>query len=142
MSERIQLGVDWDHLFPGDKLKIGDKTIPIIPLNLGSIASITRQLKVFSDLFTKEGITLKNYAEHKNLLPVVSNILEQAPEIIEEASNIHKDDISAMPPHIALELIQKVLEVNLKNKEDFLKNFQSLMGLFRLPKIGQKDSEI
>lgn len=127
-KDRQRLSLDLESLFPGDTLKIGDQTVDIIPLGLLQLATIARKLKGFGSVLGKEGVTWDNYNKPENLLKLAVILLEQFPEVLEECSNIAVEDLQQLPLDIIVEILDKVLEVNMKSKEKLEGNFKSLTG--------------
>lgn len=129
-EERQKIIIDLDELFPGDVLTIGKSKIMIRPLNTGRIVVFGKKLqKVFVQLKGK-GITLENYNEPENLIPLTEAILDDAPDLLAEAANVDLDNMLELPLPTNVEILKKVIEVNMKAKDDLLGNFASLMGMF------------
>ncbi len=130
MAERTRLDLDWDSLFPGSELSIGDQKIEIKPLSLFQLAKVTRTLKGFGKLLSEEGVSWENYQQQDNIVLIASVLLDQFPEVLSEASNIHVDDIQRLPLENIVSVLDKVLEVNLESRESLEKNFKSLAAKF------------
>lgn len=130
MAGRTRLDVDWDSLFPGSELDIAGQKIEIKPLSLFQLAKVTRTLKGFGKLLSKEGVTWENYQHQENIVLIASVLLDQFPEVLSEASNIHVEDIQLLPLEIIVSVLDKVLEVNLESRESLEKNFKSLAAKF------------
>jgi len=126
-KERTRLTMDLESLFPGDTLKIGDQVIDIRPLGIKQLSITARKLKGLVKILADEGVTLDNYNEPGNLLTLTMIILEQAPEILEESSNIALEDLVQLPIEIIVEILSKVIDVNMQSKEKLEKNSKSLM---------------
>ena len=137
-KERTRLNLDLEALFPGDTLKIGEQTIDIRPLGILQLAIIARKLKGFGKVLSDEGVTWDNYNQPENLLKLAVILLEQFPEVLEEGSNIAVDDLQELPIDIVVEILDKVLEVNMKSKEKLEGNFKSLAGKFNLATTTEK----
>lgn len=131
-KERTRLNLDLEALFPGDTLTIGDQTIDIKPLGIRQLAIIARKLKGFGKVLQEEGVTWDNYNQPENLLKLAVILLEQFPEVLEEGSNIAVEDLQDLPIDIVVEILDKVIEVNMKSKEKLEGNFKSLAGKFNL----------
>jgi len=131
-KERQRLNLDLESLFPGDTIEIGGQTIYIRPLGLLQLSIIARKLKGFGSILSEEGVTWENYNQPENLLKLTTVLLEHFPEVLEEASNIALEDLGQLPLDIVMEILDKVLEVNLKSKEKLEGNFKSLAGRFNL----------
>lgn len=124
--ERRRLEVDWDSLFPGDVVQIGNTQIDIPPLSLLQLARVTRILKGFGSLLAEQGITWDNYQDQSNIVIIASILLDQFPEVLSEASNIALEDIERLPIDSIVSILSTVIEVNLKSKDNLEKNFKSL----------------
>jgi hypothetical protein len=123
---KIRLNLDFDSLFPGDSMSIGNTSVVIRPLSILQLASMSKQLSGFGDILSDQGITFENYGTTDNIWKIVTLVLEQAPDVLSEASGIHVDDILSLPLDIVVELVNKVIEVNLEAKGNLSKNFKSL----------------
>jgi len=131
-KERIRLSFNLESLFPGDTLTIGEQTIDIRPLGIKQLAIIARKLKGFGKVLSEEGVDWENYNQPENLLKLAVILLEQFPDVLEEGSNIASEDLQQLPIDIVVEILDKVLEVNMKSKEKLEGNFKSLAGRFSL----------
>lgn len=131
-QKRQRLNLDLDSLFPGDTLSIGDQTIDIRPLGIKQLAIIARKLKGFGKILGEEEVTWDNYNQPENLIKLASVLLDQFPEVLEEGSNVAIEDLQVLPLEIVVEILDKVLEVNMRSKESLEGNFKSLAGKFNL----------
>ncbi len=137
-KERTRLNLDLEALFPGDTLKIGDQSIDIRPLGILQLAVIARKLKGFGKILAEEGVDWENYNQPENLLKLAVILLEQFPEVLEEGSNIALDDLQQLPIDVVVEILDKVIEVNMKSKEKLEGNFKSLAEKFNLTTVAPK----
>lgn len=129
-TERQRLTINFESLFPGDTLKIGDQVVDIRPLGIKKLAIIARKLKGFGKALSEQGVTLDNYSNPENLVKLSVLLLDQFPEVLEEASNIAEEDLQQLPIDVVVEILDKVITVNMKSKESLEKNFKSLVGKF------------
>ena len=132
MAERQRLTVDLESLFPGETITIGDQILDIRPLGIKQLAILARKLKGLGSLLESENITLDNYSQPANIFKIAVLLLEQFPEVLEEASNIALEDLEPLPLDIIVEIVEKVIAVNSKSKDKFLGNFQSLIKKLNL----------
>ena len=132
MAERQRLNLDLESLFPGDTITIGNQTVDIKPLGIKQLAVISRKLKGFGTILADDGVDWENYNQPNNLIKLATVLLDQFPEVLEEASNIAAEDLQQLPLDIVVELLDKVLEVNMKSKEKLEGNFKSLAGKFEM----------
>jgi hypothetical protein len=133
-KERTRLSLDLEALFPGDSLTIGDQTIDIRPLGILQLSVIARKLKGFGAVLGEEGVSWDNYNQPENLLKLAVILLEQFPEVLEEASNIALEDLQQLPIDVIVEILDKVIDVNMKSKEKLEGNFKSLAQKFNMTK--------
>lgn len=131
--KRQTLSVDLDQLFPGGTVTIGDQSIIIKPLGIEEIANLFKKARSWAALLSEAGVTVDNYTTSDNLFKIASVLLVNAPDILEEAANLDIEDIKKLPLEIIVEIVSKIIEVNLKSKKDLEKNFKSLMKML-LPK--------
>lgn len=124
--EKQRLNLDLDSLFPGEELIIGNTSIMIPPLGLSKIAMIAKKLKSIGVVLTTKEITWDNFQKPEKLFDLVQIIIDNIPEILEEASNIHGDDLKALPIDIVIAIVSKVIDVNLAAKESLEGNLKSL----------------
>jgi len=123
---RQKLNLDLEALFPGDTLKIGDTVINIRPLGVLQLSLISKKLKGFLQVLSEDGVTWDNYNQTENIIKIASILLEQFPEILAEAANIEDEDLKVLPLEVIVQVLDKVIEVNLKSKSTLEKNFKSL----------------
>lgn len=128
---RTRLNLDWDSLFPGDTVTIGSSQVVIKPLGIFALATIAKQLKGFTAVVGAEGVTWDNYGQPESIIKLSSILLEQFPSVLAEASNIEEEDLVRLPIEHIIAIVDKVLEVNLKSRENLEKNFQSLAMKFQ-----------
>lgn len=129
-KERQRLKLDLEELFPGDTIKIGGTTIVITPLATGQLAIVGKKVKTVIDSLKEDGVTFDNYNEPENVLKLATVIMEDAPDLLAEAANIELEDLQELPLPITVQILDKVIEVNMKSKDSLLGNFKSLMGRF------------
>jgi NTP pyrophosphatase (non-canonical NTP hydrolase) len=134
-KERTRLKLNLDELFPGDSLEIGGQVVVIKPLGIRQLTEISRKLDGFGTMLSQNGVTWDNYNEPQNITKIATLLLQHAPEVLEEASNIDKEDLLDLTPDIITEILDKVLEVNLASKEKLEKNFKSLAAKMNLAGI-------
>ncbi len=129
---RTKLTLDLETLFPGDSITICGQLIDVKPLGLKQLAMVARKLKGFGSILEEQGVTWDNYGDPENIIKLAVVLLEQAPEVLEEASNIAIEDLEQLPIDIIVELLDKVIEVNMQSKDKFVGNCKSLAGKFNL----------
>jgi NTP pyrophosphatase (non-canonical NTP hydrolase) len=134
-KERTRLKLNLDELFPGDSLEIGGQVVVIKPLGIRQLTEISRKLDGFGTMLSQNDVTWDNYNEPQNITKIATLLLQHAPEVLEEASNIDKEDLLDLTPDIITEILDKVLEVNLASKEKLEKNFKSLAAKMNLAGI-------
>jgi hypothetical protein len=127
MADRQKISFELDDLFPGETVSIGKSIILIRPLNIEQIAVLSKKIKAIGSLLSKEGITWENYSEKTSLLKIAVVLLDSFPDVLEEASNIDINDLKKLPLNSIVLIVSKVIEVNLKSKDDLIKNFTSLI---------------
>lgn len=125
-KERQSLSLDLETLFPGESLTIGKNSVLIRPLNISQIAVLSKKIKGIGDILSKEGVTWENYSEQSSLFKIAVVLLDMFPDVLEEASDINVDDLKQLPLESVVEIITKVIEVNLRSKDVLTKNFKSL----------------
>jgi len=126
MTERQKLSVDFDSLFPGDTLEIGTSSVLIQPLGLEQIILLSKRLKSIGKVLSEEGITWDNYADRTSMFKISVIVLDSFPDVLEEVSNIDIGDLKRLPLAQIVRILNKVIEVNLKSRDDLIKNFKSL----------------
>lgn len=126
MSEKISFNVDWDALFPGKDFTIGNFTHNVKPLNIETISKITKKIKALIPMFQKENITIDNANSPEKIIKLAEILIDNAPEVISDATMIDIESIAKFPPQCLLELISITVEVNMESKETLEKNFKSL----------------
>lgn len=134
-----RLNIEFESLFPGDTLNIGDASVIIRPLGLLQLTTVVSKLRGLGGVLSERGVTWDNYNTPENMLIMAEVLLGQFPEVLAEASNVHQDDLSQLPLDCVVEVLDKVIEVNIRSREKLEKNFQSLAKKFGMiaPKTGK-----
>lgn len=127
--QRQSLSVDLDELFPGGTVTIGTQSILIKPLGLEEIANLFKKVKGWKSILEELGITWENFNSSENIFKLSIMLIENSPDILEEAANLNIDDIKKLPFEVIVAIVSKVIEVNIKSKEDMEKNFKSLIKM-------------
>jgi len=130
MKERQTLSLDLDSLFPGSTVTIGNQSIIIKPLTIEQLAILSKKLTGFGDVLAEKGVTWENYNSPENLFKLAIVILENVPDVLEEASNVRIEDLRVLPIELVVEIIETIISENLKSKESLEKNFKSLTKKF------------
>lgn len=142
MSDKINFDVDWDALFPGEPFTVGNTTHNITPLNIENISKISRKIKVVLPLIQAEGITFNNVKDTENIIKIIPILMDNAPDIVSEATKISLESLVKFPPQYMLEVVTKAIKVNLDSKEALEKNFDSLVETFQnLPEMKNQGVE-
>jgi hypothetical protein len=123
---RQKLSLNLDTLFPGEVLPIGSSSILIRPLNIKQIAIILKQLNSVIETLSDNGITFDNFNEQGNIIRIAIVLMDEVPDVLSEASDIDLDDLLALPLDVIITILEKVISVNMKSKDDLIKNFLSL----------------
>jgi hypothetical protein len=125
-KEKQRLKIDVDALFPAETVEIGVTKVEIRPLGFRELTSLMRKLRSYGELFSKEEITWENFNQTENVVTIAYILMENAPHIIAEASNIEEEDILELPIEYVFDIVSTVVDVNMKSKEKLEKNWKSL----------------
>jgi len=131
---RKRLDLDLDSILPGEEFTIGTSSVTIRPLGLLQYKLIVGKLKALLASLEADGVTKENFQQPEKLVIIAETLLIKCPEVLEEVSDIYVDDLNLLPIDVLVALVSKCLEVNLRSKDEFIKNFGSLTTL--LEKIG------
>jgi len=129
-SKRQSLSLDLDALFPGKDITFGQTTIVIRPLSIQQIALLSKQINGIGANLADMNVGWDNYNEPHSLAKIASVILENFPNVLEEASNIAIEDLQILPIEAIVQIVETIIDVNLKSKEALEKNFKSLTKKF------------
>lgn len=137
-KDRIRLKLDYDSLFPGEVITIGQNEVMIRPLGVSALITVVKHLNVLVVDLKEQGLTWQNFETPENLLKIAGIVVTKFPDLLAEATNIAEEDIAELTLPIVVSLMVKVVEVNLKAKEDLEKNFQTLAEKFKMVAQAQK----
>ena len=140
MSEaKPRLSLDFSSLFPKKVFRFNDLcSIEIKALGLEQYASFVSKFQEFVGLLKEKGINETNWKETDNAINLAHIVLHNFPELLEEASGVHIDDLRQLPIETVLSLINTVIDVNMESKENLLGNLVSLVQ--RLPFLQKAES--
>lgn len=121
---------DWEMLFPVETFTIGQQTrLELTPLSLAGLARVSRQLTAVIGEIAELEVTLDDLTQNApKIVQVVAIILDKSPGILADMSGLDIDDVQRLPLHIALELFNACLDINLTSQESLVKNFKGLGG--------------
>lgn len=131
-KDRVKLDLNLEELFPGSTIDICGQVVVIRPLGLWDLANVVKKLKGFASILKDQGVSLQNFKEPEHMFTIASTLLEQFPEVLEEASNIDIDSLKALPLDVIVQILNKVIDVNLEARESLEKNFESLTKKFQV----------
>ncbi len=129
--QRQSLSLDLDSLFPGTSIPIGNEQIVIRPLTIEQLSTLSKKLTGIGVLLSEAGITWDNFNTPENLFKLAIMILDNVPNVLEEAANVNIDDLKQLPMDIIVQIVDAIIAENLKSKEGLEKNFKSLTEKFR-----------
>lgn len=117
---------DWDDLLQGDTITLGKTTVVISPLGIAQLKNMSLKVKALMEALAEKGINSSNFDAPENMANTFTTLVERVPELMEEATGINRDDIARLPLAKGVELLRKVIEVNVKSQETLVKNLQAL----------------
>ena len=126
VTKRQSLSINLDELFPGETVEIGTQSILIRPLSFSQVAILSKKIKGLGRLLTSEGVTWENYNTPDSIFKIAIIIIDNFPDILEEASNVKIDDLRALPLESVAKIVDAIVAVNMKSKEALEKNLASL----------------
>lgn len=129
MKEKTRLGIDFSKLYRTTTMDIGGTLVTIRPLTYVQWAELLSKADLIIAKCKEQDITLENYRSPMKTLALARIIMTDFINILSEASNIHEDDLKALPIEIIVDIIGNVIEVNLASKADLEKNFNRLTAM-------------
>jgi len=129
--KKQKLSLDLEALFPGSALPIGNESIIIRPLNIEQLSNLSKKVSALKTILAEKDITLANFNTPEKLFQLAIIILDNVPDVLEEASNVEMDTLKQLPIEIIAQIIEKIISENLKSKGVLEKNFRSLIGKFQ-----------
>ena len=126
MKEKTRLGIDFSKLYRTTTMEIGGAMVTIRPLTYIQWAELLSKADLIIAKCKEKDITLENYREPMKTLALAQIIVTDFINVLSEASNIHEDDLKALPIEIIVDIISTVIEVNMASKDDLEKNFNRL----------------
>jgi len=128
--KRQSLTINLESLFPGSTLEIGNESIIIRPLTIEQLAILSKKVSGLGKILSEKNITWENYSSTENLVQIAVVLLQNVPDVLEEAANVDIASLNALPLEIIVQIIDKIISENLKSKESLEKNFKSLTEKF------------
>ena len=126
MKERNRLGIDFSKLYRTTTMEIGGTMVTIRPLTYVQWAELLSKADLIIAKCKEADITMENYREPAKALALAKIIVVDFIDVLAEVSNIHEDDLKALPIEIVVDILGTVIEINLASKEDLEKNFNRL----------------
>lgn len=126
MKERNRLGIDFSKLYRTTTMDIGGSMVTIRPLTYIQWAELLSKADLIIAKCKEEGVTLDNYRDPMKALTLAKILVVDFIDVLAEISNIHEDDLKALPIEVIVDILGTVIEINLASKEDLEKNFNRL----------------
>lgn len=126
MKERNRLGIDFSKLYRTTTMDIGGSMVTIRPLTYVQWAELLSKADLIIAKCKEEGVTLDNYRDPMKALTLAKILVVDFIDVLAEISNIHEDDLKALPIEVIVDILGTVIEINLASKEDLEKNFNRL----------------
>ena len=126
MKERTRLGIDFSKLYRTTTIEIGGTMVTIRPLTYVQWAELLSKADLIIEKCRALGITLENYREPAKTLALAKIIVVDFIDVLAEVTNIHEDDLKALPIEIVVDILGTAIEINMASKEDLDKNFNRL----------------
>ena len=126
MKERTRLGIDFSKLYRTTTIEIGGTMVTIRPLTYVQWAELLSKADLIIEKCRALGITLENYREPAKTLALAKIIVVDFIDVLAEVTNIHEDDLKALPIEIVVDILGTAIEINMASKEDLEKNFNRL----------------
>ncbi|MEO5332152.1 MAG: hypothetical protein H7839_09025 [Magnetococcus sp. YQC-5] len=125
---------DWEALFPGEELVIGNKTFYLRPLGLDGYSRVV-QLVTTSIQQAKESRVLEKMQGESLSVDealvigqlVVKLLSENIPEVIEICLGLNRADAARLPPGVVTGIVERIIDINAKSQEGFVKNLVALI---------------
>lgn len=133
MKERNRLGIDFSKLYRTTTMDIGGSMVTIRPLTYVQWAELLSKADLIIAKCKEQGITLENYREPMKALTLAKILVVDFIDVLAEISNIHEEDLQALPIEVIVDILGTVIEVNLASKEDLEKNFNRLTKILMPP---------
>lgn len=141
-DQKIRLSEeDFDLLLPGKVITIGKSQVTIKPLSIEELKDALRRLNAIGGVLTDANVTMANYSEGPALFKLVEIVLDKAPELLSDVSNIAVEDLLRLPLVTNTTILNTVLEINIESQQGLEKNLQSLadmIGLLQSGSLGEK----
>lgn len=130
---------DYKALFVPETFTIGTTVLTFEAQSIGGFSRLLGRVGEIMD--TTKGIdfsplmntmnsgvmSLRSTGTGKSMVPFIAKILgEHVPELLEMLTGLDREDAKKIPVSIAMELLAKAIDLNLKGHEDFAKNFETL----------------
>ncbi|GAG09354.1 unnamed protein product, partial [marine sediment metagenome] len=111
--KKITFDLDWGALFPGKPFTVGNKVHHVTPLSVKGIAEISNKVKSIFPMLQKEGLVLTDI-ENINFLDLIVKavpiLIENAPDIISDLTQIKVESLMEFPPQYLVELVTVAVE--------------------------------
>jgi len=139
---------DWETLLPSESVTIAEGvSVRLQPMGIADIWVAVRLVyNVFDHIVTPVTEVLKNQEDTQDMIARVRQILthadvlnvlqREAPELLERATGIHREDLRKMPPAPFSKLMIGVADINLKSHEELSKNLGCLADRLKMIRQG------
>ena len=128
MAEKISIMEFVGEVLPTKKVTLPKGHVIIKAVDAETILSTAPTIKELIDKLTAQNVTAENFQDPETLKKVIFTIIGNFLPLLSDATNIVEKDLRSLPPDILIAIIQATLEVNVKSKDTFIKNWNSLVA--------------
>ena len=120
--------------------KLGKTVLTIEPLGFTDLAKFTVKIKAIFSSVGEKGISANEVESPDGMIAMFEAGMEHAPDLLEMATGLHRDDIAKLPLGPAVALLRAVIEVNIDSQESLLKNLRALGEMLGLLNPAEQDT--
>ena len=127
--EIVKLSIeDWGLIAPGRVFDLGNTTLKIKALPLGSISDALLLAYNAIDAGSRDGITAENWSNKKQLSKIIELMKKHCPSVVTIACGLDGGDFKNLPGNYQIDLIVEILEENQETIKSAIKNSEALVG--------------
>ena len=116
---------------------MGNTTIVVEPLGVADLKRMSIRIMAVAGVIGPD----VDFDTPGGMAVLFTTVMENAPDLLELACGLHRDDIARLPIAKGVELLRVVLEVNIGSKESLVKNCVALAGAIKKVGLAKAQTE-
>jgi len=111
---------DWNILFEGRSVKVGNKILIVKPFSIFQIASLKTMLLGMAEAMAEKGIDVNDIDGPESMGQIFEIVASNFPALIEEACSLDREDVPKLPISAGITLVTEIINANIDSQKSMV----------------------